>query len=218
MIDWQSFSQVCKVTRKIGKLLLVEKKKVHKGRNLSHYLYIIIDKFPNQIFANDIYYEKYYELPNIKEKRYGPSYIYDSNKELKNIYTLKEEDNNNKTMCRTFYPGKTKLHKEVIYTDNNNNTYEEWYENRLLKIKCFKVDGQIHGLYQKYSHIGLLLTEREYNAGKLNGYYKTYRSNGTLRYNCLYKDSKLVKRETYSKKGVLISKKLNIYYIEDFIK
>ena len=90
--------------------------------------------------------------------------------------------------------------------------YREYYKTEIknnLKIKI----GQIikkgisgstsvrHGLYQKWSDQGILLAELNYNKGFRHGLCKTFRANGTMRYNYVYDNGKIIDRSLWNKKG-----------------
>ena len=176
------------------------------------------NKFTEHINIHDITRIVHSELYG---KLYCPVYIYDTNNQLNHIYSVRSKNDNNKTMCRTFYPGTNQLEKETVYITDELIEYREWYKTEIkngkteikndntiknnIKIKIGKIiTGLIilrHGLYQKWSDRGILLAELNYNKGFRHGQCKTFRANGTMRYNYVYDNGVIISRSLWNKKG-----------------
>lgn len=189
---WRRFSHVNKITYRVSKILL-RKKTVEKLKDN-------IPFFEDQINKHDISKVIYYELPS--GKRYGPIFIYDINNELFHMYSTRSKDyNNNKTMCRTFYPGTFVLEKEKKCYIDETFEYKEYYRNGNIKLKLRKKLNNIrHGLCQKWSEKGTLLSEINYKLGQRHGTCKTFRANGSIRYNYIYDNGQLIFREIWNKR------------------
>ena len=206
--DWRNFSHVNKTTYRISKLLL--KKIDKKSKYYKFFKDISLNPFPyfqEQMVIHDIKRIQYDRLPN--RKPYGPIYIFDINNDLHHQYFVKNyysENDSNKTMCRTLYPKTGDLQKETIYSTKNINEYIEWYKNSQMKTKINRImlkngSQQRHGKTQKWAKNGTLVSEKNYDHGRLHGEYKTYRANGTMRYSKIYENGKVIFHEFWNRNG-----------------
>jgi len=208
-ITWRSFSHVNRVTFRVSKILL-RQVNITGLTKIKHYIKHF-DKFTEHINIHDITRMIHYELHG---KLYGPVYIYDTNDQLNHIYSVKYKNSDNKTICRTYCPGTNLLEKETMYITDELIEYREWYKTEIkndntiknnIKIKIGKIiTGLIilrHGLYQKWSDRGILLAELNYNKGFRHGQCKTFRANGTMRYNYVYDNGVIISRSLWNKKG-----------------
>ena len=83
-----------------------------------------------------------------------------------------------------------KIKEHYFYKNGKRDGFqEEYYENGMLKEKCFFKDG--NGYCEEYDERGILRKKSLYKNGKLDGYTEEYDENGVLRKKSFYKKGEL---------------------------
>lgn len=73
--------------------------------------------------------------------------------------------------------------RERFFEDEQNRRqgeYLSWFNNTLLRNKCFFIDDKLHGEYMRWFESGQLEQHCFYVEGKKHGEDKRWRENGTL--------------------------------------
>ena len=77
--------------------------------------------------------------------------------------------------CTVFYPSMFQIKYKYVMRDNTlDGTFESFYPNGMVSVKCSYVDGKLHGKLYWYDSIGTLVNEEMYNKGERCGTWKVW--------------------------------------------
>lgn len=155
-----------------------------------------------------------YKINEIVEAKDG-IYYYKNKEVAEFFYTPLLESQGYTGKCKQYYPNGNlfaninfnygKYHNECFWYNKNGSlkehgcynkghkfgSYSIYYESGTLYIQCnYNEFENLHGIYEEYTYLGVLLKKYLYNNGLLDGKCYDYYTNGNKKEICYYKDNK----------------------------
>jgi antitoxin component YwqK of YwqJK toxin-antitoxin module len=123
-------------------------------------------------YENIIAFNGFYEFMTLcRTSRYMNDFLSDD------FFTLKDKKRSSESNIR-YNNGLVgeKSQRIVFYSDGTetNGLYREFNINKKLTLMCFYNNCLKEGIHKTFDNLGRLLTEKNYQNGKLNGIYKRY--------------------------------------------
>lgn len=109
---------------------------------------------------------------------------------------------------KTYYDNGS-LKSVYVYTDAQNYTVKNYFQNGKIKETGAFVNGKMHGNWVNYHENGNKSGEASYEAGHKTGEWKVFDQDGIVRYKVNYKDNRMISAVSLDQHGQSIAETIS---------